>query len=166
MLSEHPEIEAVYLTNPTYEGLCFDVSEMKTAVGPTRLFLIDEAHGAHFYFNSSCPTGALVGGADAAVTSIHKMLGSIYGTAIINVGKNSKLDAERVRMQHIMMAAGDGSCISPFLVMDVEACVKTFSENGEALVGNAIANSKKIKDTIRSLQNVHLAEWQEKYPFY
>jgi len=50
---------------------------MKEACGPDRLFLVDEAHGAHFYFSKDCPEGALEGGADAAVTSIHKMLGSI-----------------------------------------------------------------------------------------
>ena len=48
-LNDYPEIQVVYLTNPTYDGLCFNVVEMKKACGD-RLFIVDEAHGAHFYF--------------------------------------------------------------------------------------------------------------------
>lgn len=123
MLEDHPEIDAVYLTTPTYDGLCFDVRDMKEACGPDRLFLIDEAHGAHFYFSNACPDAALQGGADAAVTSIHKMLGSFYGTALINVNKKTSIDPQRVKMQHQMMAAGSGENISVLLLADVESCV-------------------------------------------
>jgi arginine/lysine/ornithine decarboxylase len=69
----------------------------------------------------------LQGGADAAVTSIHKTLGSIYGTALINVGKSSKLDPDRIRMQYAMISSSGGDS-SPFLALDVEACVTTFTE--------------------------------------
>jgi arginine decarboxylase len=48
----------VYLTNPTYDGLYFDVPEMKKVCGE-RIFIVDEAHGAHFYFSEKLPAGAL-----------------------------------------------------------------------------------------------------------
>jgi arginine/lysine/ornithine decarboxylase len=90
LLTEHPEIEVVYLTNPTYDGLCFNVSDMKTACGD-RIFIVDEAHGAHFYFSEKLPQGALQAGADAAVTSVHKTLGGLSGTALLNLASH-KLD--------------------------------------------------------------------------
>lgn len=52
MLIEYPEIEAVYLTSPTYEGLGYDLADIKKVCGPSRLFIVDEAHGAHFYFSN------------------------------------------------------------------------------------------------------------------
>ena len=120
----------MYLTNPTYEGLWFDVPKMKEVVGH-RLFIVDEAHGAHFYFSNECPQGALENNcADAAVTSLHKMLGTFYGTAIINVGKTGKVDKETVRMMHQMMSAGDGTNTSPFYVADIESCVEAFVQDG------------------------------------
>lgn len=50
------------------------------------MLIVDEAHGAHFYFSNELPEGALQGGADAAVTSVHKTLGGMSGTALLNVG--------------------------------------------------------------------------------
>lgn len=131
---------------------------MKDCIGDDRLFIVDEAHGAHFYFSSACPQGALENGcADAAVTSLHKMLGSIYGTAIVNVGKSGKVEKDTVRMMHQMMAAGDGDGISPLLVADVEGCVMAFRDNGEELVGNAIKKANQIKATVKALNNIKLA---------
>lgn len=50
--------------------------------------IVDEAHGAHSYFNpKSMPQTALKGGADAAVCSVHKTLGALTATALINVAK-------------------------------------------------------------------------------
>ena len=68
-----------------------DIPKIKEAAGDS-LVLVDEAHGSYCYFSDKMMCGALLGGADAAVTSIHKTLGAISGTAIINIHKNSKLD--------------------------------------------------------------------------
>jgi arginine/lysine/ornithine decarboxylase len=74
---------------------------MKQVCGD-RLFIVDEAHGAHFYFSkekeSVFPKPALIGCADAAVTSIHKTLGGISGTAFINVSNESRLDIKKLKM--------------------------------------------------------------------
>jgi len=89
----------VYLTNPTYDGLCFNVEDMKKACGD-RIFIVDEAHGAHFYFSKDkrFPLSALKSGVDAAITSVHKTLGGISGTALINVAHGSKMDVHRIKM--------------------------------------------------------------------
>jgi arginine/lysine/ornithine decarboxylase len=39
------------------------------------------------------PTSALKGGADATVCSVHKTLGAMTASALINVNKNSLLSA-------------------------------------------------------------------------
>jgi DNA-binding protein YbaB len=66
------------------------------------------------------------------------MLGTIYGTAMVNVGLNGKIDKEKVKMVHQMIAAGDGDCISPLLVADIEGCVLAFRDSGETLISDAI----------------------------
>jgi hypothetical protein len=62
---------------------------MKVAIGNSKLLIIDESYGAHFYFSQQCPYAALEGGADAAVTSAFESLGATYGSAILNVNKQS-----------------------------------------------------------------------------
>jgi lysine decarboxylase len=106
---------------------------MRKAVGHERLFIIDEAHGAHLYFNDlESHNAALKAGADAAVTSIHKMLGSIYGTALLNVSKDTTLlDLSKIKSKHLMFA---GDLPSPFLLGDLEGCVKDFVKNGNDMI--------------------------------
>ena len=72
---------------------------MRKACGD-RLFIVDEAHGAHLYFikDDRFPKPALQSGADASITSIHKTLGGISATALINVAKGSKMEVQKVKM--------------------------------------------------------------------
>ena len=104
------------------------------------------------------------GGADAAVTSIHKTLGGMSGTALLNVGKNSRLDPSRVKQQHMMMAVGNGDAVSPFILADLEGCIESFSKDGESLISNALRNAQTIKDALGKLQKVKIADFAETYP--
>ena len=104
------------------------------------------------------------GGADAAVTSIHKTLGGMSGTALLNVGKNSRLDPSRVKQQHMMMAVGNGDAVSPFILADLEGCIESFSKDGESLISNALRNAQTIKHALGKLQKVKIADFAETYP--
>ena len=58
-LDENPDIEAVLLTSPTYDGI---VSDIKTIAEITHShnipLIVDEAHGAHFCFSDYFPVSA------------------------------------------------------------------------------------------------------------
>ena len=98
---------------------------MKSVCGD-RIFIIDEAHGAHFYFSENLPSAALQAGADAAITSVHKTLGGISGTALLNLSPTSKLNPQKVKLLHMMST----DQVSPFLLADLEGCVQTFLKDG------------------------------------
>lgn len=52
-LDKDPEIGVVYLTSPNMEGLVANYPAIRQVCEPRDVFLIvDEAHGAHFYFNN------------------------------------------------------------------------------------------------------------------
>jgi arginine/lysine/ornithine decarboxylase len=50
-LEKEPDIDAVYLTSPNYEGLSANYEQIKE-ICHDKIVIVDEAHGAHFYFNS------------------------------------------------------------------------------------------------------------------
>lgn len=50
-LEKEPDIDAVYLTSPNYEGLSAEYEHIKD-ICKDKIVIVDEAHGAHFYFNS------------------------------------------------------------------------------------------------------------------
>ena len=59
-LAECPDIQAVVLTSPTYDGLVSDVKSIAEVVHRRNITLIvDEAHGAHFGFHEAFPENAV-----------------------------------------------------------------------------------------------------------
>ena len=66
--------------------------------------------------------GALQSGAiDVCVTRVHKNLGSLSATAIINIGKSSRLSPDLVKEIYIMLSK---TSPSPYLLFDIEGCVR------------------------------------------
>ena len=88
----HPEAKAVLVNNPTYYGICSDISEIvRIAHNAGMLVLADEAHGTHFYFGDNLPMPAIKAGADMAAVSMHKTGGSLTQSSFLLIGKNVNL---------------------------------------------------------------------------
>jgi len=83
--------------------------------------IVDEAHGAHCYFSKLMPQGALFQGADVTINSLHKNIGALSSTALINVSKTSRLPALKVKNTYNLL---NTTTPSPFLLADVESCVR------------------------------------------
>ncbi|HEX3599283.1 MAG TPA: aminotransferase class I/II-fold pyridoxal phosphate-dependent enzyme, partial [Lacipirellulaceae bacterium] len=97
-LEEDPTPSAVLLTRPSYYGLARELEEVAAVCHARNVpLIVDEAHGGHFCFLRSdnrlgclatgeppvatvAPKSALESGADLAVQSCHKTLGSLVGS--------------------------------------------------------------------------------------
>jgi arginine/lysine/ornithine decarboxylase len=119
--------------------------------------IVDEAHGAHFYFNKQMPVGALRSGADATVCSVHKTLGALSASALINVSKNSRLPASKVLDAYHLL---NTTSPSPLLLADVESCVRTLKNDGEFIIDQAIQLNKKLRDALRLVPSITVAEFE------
>ncbi len=84
-LMRHPDIRAVFVTSPTYYGICRNIpgiAELCRAYG--KLLLVDAAHGAHF--PALGLPSPIAEGADMAVMSIHKTLPCMGQGAVLLSG--------------------------------------------------------------------------------
>jgi arginine/lysine/ornithine decarboxylase len=89
---ENPDAVAVLVNNPTYYGICSDISSIvKMAHVHGMKVLVDEAHGTHFYFCQELPVTAMAAGADMAAVSMHKSGGSLTQSSLLltNNGVNA-----------------------------------------------------------------------------
>ncbi|MGD8192564.1 aminotransferase class I/II-fold pyridoxal phosphate-dependent enzyme [Brevibacillus ginsengisoli] len=97
-LQAHPDVKAVFLTNPTYYGMGIDLAKMATIVHRFGIpLLVDEAHGAHYGFHPKVPVCAMQCGADAAVQSTHKMATAMTMSSMLHIQGN-RIDRERLAM--------------------------------------------------------------------
>lgn len=86
ILEENPDVRAVVITSPTYEGIVSDIAKIAETVHKYHIpLIVDEAHGAHFGFHEAFPKGALSFGADIVIHSVHKTLPSLTQTALLHM---------------------------------------------------------------------------------
>ncbi len=97
-LREHPEVVAVFVGDPTYVGTVGELARTAEVVHAHGVpLLVDAAWGAHFGFHPALPPHALQAGADALVTSAHKMLTG-YSQAALVLARTERLDPERLAL--------------------------------------------------------------------
>ncbi len=83
-MDEHPQAKAVFVNNPTYYGICSNLREITRLAHLRGMYvLVDEAHGAHFYFGKGLPVSAMAAGADMASVSMHKSGGSLTQSSFL-----------------------------------------------------------------------------------
>ena len=88
-LKEQPDIKAVLIVSPTYDGIVSDIAEIAKIVHKAGIpLIVDEAHGAHFRYSKVFPQSALELGADVVIQSIHKTLPSLTQTALLHMKCN------------------------------------------------------------------------------
>jgi arginine/lysine/ornithine decarboxylase len=102
------------------------------------------------------PLGALKGGADVTVSSVHKTLGALSASALINVSTNSRLAASKVRDAYHLL---NTTSPSPLLLADVESCVRTLKKDGATIIDRAIGFNKKLKEAMEKLSSVVIGEF-------
>lgn len=88
-LEEYPNVAAVLIVSPTYEGRIADVAAIAHIVHANGLpLIVDEAHGAHLGFVEDFATNSCRLGADLVINSLHKTLPSMTQTALLHCNGN------------------------------------------------------------------------------
>ncbi|MFN8126681.1 MAG: hypothetical protein U0R64_09275 [Candidatus Nanopelagicales bacterium] len=95
-LRDHPDVSAVFLTDPSYRGSIGQLSELIDRAHQADVpVVVDQAWGAHLGLAPGVPRHALQRGADAMVTSAHKMLPAFSQAALI-LTRGDRIDPDRV----------------------------------------------------------------------
>jgi len=129
-LAENPEIKAVLLTSPTYDGVVSDIEKIVEIVHRYEIpLIVDEAHGAHFHFSNYFPTSAAELGADLVIQSFHKTLPSMTQTAVLH-NCSDRVDSRLIRR---FMGIYQSSSPSYILMASMDACMEKMSSDGNEM---------------------------------
>ena len=154
-LLEHPEIRAVFVTSPTYEGIVSDIQGIAaTAHRHGAALIVDEAHGAHLPFGDGnyFPDGALQEEADLVIQSLHKTLPSLTQTAILHL-KSQILDAKKVEQY---LSVYQSSSPSYILIASMENCVRYMAEKGAGEMARYGARLRELREKLAKLKHFRL----------
>lgn len=147
----NPNIKAVVLTSPTYEGVISDVKSIAEICHRYGAVLfVDEAHGAHLSF-ADFEKSARVLGADLVVNSLHKTLASLTQTAILHVCSD-RVDVATIDKN---LAVFETSSPSYVLMASIDGCVRHIANNANELnEWSCVIDEARVK--LADLKNLKL----------
>jgi arginine decarboxylase len=162
-LELHPDTKAVMVVYPTYYGTCGDLAAIAEIVHSYGIpLLVDEAHGAHFGFHPDLPPAALAAGADLAVQSTHKLLGSLTQSAMLHVN-SSRIDVERVSRSLRLLQTTSPSYL---LLASLDAARQQMALHGRELMSQTIDLANIARSQIAQIDRLSVLELDAPTPGY
>ena len=147
-LAEAPDARAVFVVSPTYYGMAADVRALAEVAHAADVpLVVDQSWGPHFGFHDALPPTALSQGADAMLTSTHKIAGSLTQSAMLHV------NAGRVDVGAVARAVRLLRSTSPssLLLASLDSARRQLVLHGEQLLHEtleAIAQARAKLETI------------------
>ena len=155
-LCDCPDIKAVYLTSPTYEGFISDVAAIADAAHSHGIpVIVDSAHGAHLPVEKK---------ADLVIMSLHKTLPSFTSTALCLTNGNL-IDKDRL---HEFINIFQTSSPSYLMMAGIEDCFNVIGKEGAARNERLRSNISYIRKAAAEMQNIRLTgpEFEGKYGIF
>ena len=152
-IKETPDIKAVVITSPTYEGFISDISSIAAIAHKNDIpLIVDSAHGAHLGFSYTAPKGAVCTGADVVVMSLHKTLPAMTQCALlhtIGIRANNR-GIER------LLSVFQTTSPSYILMASIDNCLRLLASEKETLFEKYENMLSRFHDDILSLKHISI----------
>lgn len=150
-IKENPDAKAVLVNNPTYYGICSNLKEIVALAHDNGMkVLVDEAHGAHFYFGENLPISAMAAGADMSAVSMHKTGGSLTQSSFL-LCKND-IDPDYVRQIINLTQTTSGSYL---LLTSLDLARKHMVLHGREIVAKTLALAEYAREEINKIEGYY-----------
>ena len=148
------EARAAFIVSPTYYGMAADVAGCAAVCHAAGVALVvDQAWGPHFGFHPDLPPSALALGADAVITSTHKIVGSLTQSAMLHVAPTGRIDPDTVaRMVRLTRSTSP----SALLMGSLDAARRQLAVHGEALLDRTMAAGERARTAIDAVPGVRV----------
>jgi arginine decarboxylase len=145
-LARERTISTAFIVSPTYYGMAADIrgcAEVAHAAGAA--LVVDCSWGSHFGFHPVLPESPLRLGADAVLTSTHKIVGSLTQSAMLHVAADGAIDPDEVaRCVRLVRSTSPNS----LLLASLDSARRQLAAHGEALLDRTLAASTRARQAI------------------
>ena len=155
-LRRSPGAKAAFVVSPTYYGMAADIEALaEVAHAADAALVVDQSWGPHFGFHPDLPTGALAQGADAMLTSTHKIAGSLTQSAILHIGESGRVNVAAVaRMLRLLRSTSPSS----LLIASLDSARRQLAMHGEQLLHETMQAIEVARAKIRTIAGVELVD--------
>lgn len=148
LLADTPGIAAVHVTSPSYYGFSSDlVAIADLAHAHDVPLIVDEAHGPHFGFHAGFPVSAMEAGADIAVQSTHKTLGSLTQSSMLHVAARYP----HVRQLRQALSMLQSSSPSALLLASLDETRALIDERGSEMLSQTLALAAELRTAVNDI---------------
>ena len=155
-LTATPQARAAFIVSPTYYGMAADVgacAEVAHAAGVP--LVVDQSWGPHFGFHESLPASGLSQGADAVLTSTHKIAGSLTQSAMLHVGHGGRIDPAAVaRVIRLVRSTSPSS----LLLASLDGARRQMALHGEQLLHETLQAIEACREKLATIPSIGLVD--------
>ena len=146
------EIKAMFAINPSYCGLSPRLDLLaKIAHREELTLLVDEAHGAHFYFHPGFPQTAMASGASMSAVSMHKTGGSLTQSSLL-LRKGDRISNENLRNILDLLRTSSSSYL---LMSSLDSARSRLATRGRELLEETLILARNTRSQINSIPGLH-----------
>ena len=160
-LQVNPDIGAIVVTSPTYEGMIEPLDEIVALAHARGIpVIVDAAHGAHLGFDPYFPKSPLESGADLVIMSLHKTLPALTQTAVLHVNENSLVSERQIETYLDVFETSSPSYV---LMASICQCIR-FLEEEKAAFGVYASRLQDFYKKCKSLEKIRVSSFPGQDP--
>ncbi|KAK9076883.1 hypothetical protein SSX86_005218 [Deinandra increscens subsp. villosa] len=153
---EGQKASAVFITSPTYHGICSDLEAISVLCHSHNIpLIVDEAHGAHLRFHKRLlHNSALLQGADISIQSTHKVLGALTQSSMLHLS-GTIVDRERICK---CLETLQSTSPSYLLLASLDAARAQISEQPETIFNKPVEIAMEAKSLIDRIPGIRVLD--------
>jgi len=165
IISTHKDIAGCVIVSPTYEGIVSDVESIAQNCHIKNIpLIVDEAHGAHFYFlNNKKLYSALQLGADLVIQSWHKSLGSLTQTGVLHLANTRFFSYNDIKRSLDLISSTSPSFL---LLLSLELTRNYLTEAGDFPFNKIIKSLNLFLSSLKQIPEIDLLKNQDFFKAY
>lgn len=156
-LRGHLDAKGVLVVTPTDYGTCADLAAITEVCHRSdRIFMVDEAWGAHLPFHPDLPPWAMNAGADLCVTSVHKSGSGLEQSSVFHL-LGDRVDPATLKQREDMLGT---TSPSPLVYAALDGWRRQMVERGHDLLDAALALAGQVRAELDAMAGLSVMDHQ------
>ncbi|MEW9534439.1 aminotransferase class I/II-fold pyridoxal phosphate-dependent enzyme [Microbispora sp. NPDC049125] len=146
-----PDAKGVLVASPTDYGTCADLAAIaEVCRRHGRVFIVDEAWGAHLPFHDGLPAWGMDAGADLVVTSVHKMGNGLEQSSVFHL-QGDRVDPNVLKAREDLLGTTSPSTL---IYAALDGWRRQMAENGASLLDRALELAQSVRSSINGISGL------------